>query len=658
MADPLDLSPGVTPFSWAELAIIASGDDVMVQKATIGKSMAAQFAAMRGASGEMYRSQISEAFTTMLKAKISGNSVLCNDPALMADVQAAFKDIINRSFEGPEVAGMTFKEVVLRANSHARNLLQMLNSMEHLPPGEHEPWSDIPQLRLDSSSDSVSMALEKPRPETLVLKGGGCKGIGYIQTFKTLQEEGMLRSVRSCIGSSIGSITATGLACGVSVTGGNARESDLSALGTLLGEVCDLRLRDPRDYTTTYPSLDDEIPSSKGILSGKDTFAIIERTTSESVRSFLLEAGLGEPNAPIPEKWQEVLGAGDEERLRLLAAGPTTDDRTDHMITFADLALLSRLAPGTFRNLTVTAWSKEEQKTLFLDAKTTPNMPVALAARASMAIPMAYAPVRYKIGDRVHTLYDGGLGNNMPIDYALRQHLPNLDDDALNGRRELTAAEKRDLAVARSRVLGLAFDEGGKAFSTIHQPITPKDASIDRVICAWWAHMGNATEAKNADRNRIHDHGSRNVLIVPHDGVSTLSFRKFQNDETRRKAYITAMHNTLKFLDLHENKGYVVSVSAEEYRANIATVTKNFSEAQKQALVQHLREEFLRGNPGHQGPVIADEDLLRFVRGNPEEGAAPFMSKEILGRFLPFPPEKEREARTLLASILQHVLPR
>ena len=657
MADPLDLRPGVTPFSWAELSIIASGNDVMVQKATIGEGMAKKFAAMRDANGEMYRSQISDAFTKMLTTKVNGNSVLCNDRTLIAEVQAAFKDIINRSFEGPEVAKMTFKEVVLRANNNARSLLQKLDNLERIPPGENEPWSDIPQLRLDSSGNSVSMALEKPKPETLVLKGGGCKGIGYIQTFKTLQEESMLTSVRLCAGSSIGSITATGLACGLSVTDGYEKESDLSALGTFLGKVCTPHIWDSgRKYTKPYPALEDEIISIKGLLSGKDAFAAIERATSESVRSFLRKAGLDMPGQPIPEEWQEFLGAGGEERLRLLAAGPATEDRTEHMITFADLALLSQIAPGTFRNLAITAWSKEEQKNLFLDAKTVPNMPVALAARASMALPAVYSPVCYKIGDRVHTLYDGGLGNNMPIDHALRQFLPDLDEDAINGRRELTPTEERDLAVARSRVLGLAFDEKGGAFTTIHQPVISKNAGVLKKFGARWAHMASATKAKTADRDRIHAHGSKNVLIVPHDGVSTSSFRAFQKDDIRRKAYITSMHNTLTFLDLHENKGYVVSVSADEYQADIATVTKNFSETQKQALVRHLREEFTRSNPDHKDPAISDEDLLRFVRANPGAHSVSPMSKEVLGRFLPFPPEKEQEARVLLASILQPLL--
>lgn len=74
-------------------------------------------------------------------------------------------------------------------------------------------------------------------------------------------------------------------------------------------------------------------------------------------------------------------------------------------ITFKELHALNH------KELILTTVNLSKDKTMYCSRHTTPDMPIALAVRASMAAPFLYTPVIYK-GDY---LCDGGLTVNYPI---------------------------------------------------------------------------------------------------------------------------------------------------------------------------------------------------------------------------------------------------
>jgi hypothetical protein len=75
--------------------------------------------------------------------------------------------------------------------------------------------------------------------------------------------------------------------------------------------------------------------------------------------------------------------------LRILAISfeGITERTEEKKITFKDLALLHRIAPNQFKNLTITRWDSENRETLYFDVQNTPNMPIAYAARISISLP-------------------------------------------------------------------------------------------------------------------------------------------------------------------------------------------------------------------------------------------------------------------------------
>jgi NTE family protein len=74
---------------------------------------------------------------------------------------------------------------------------------------------------------------------------------------------------------------------------------------------------------------------------------------------------------------------------------------------------LAQMAALTKREVFITTVCLEEKKTHYLSSKTHPGLPVALALRMSMSIPVFYTPVLY---DGKHYV-DGGLTNNYPLHY-------------------------------------------------------------------------------------------------------------------------------------------------------------------------------------------------------------------------------------------------
>ena len=96
----------------------------------------------------------------------------------------------------------------------------------------------------------------------------------------------------------------------------------------------------------------------------------------------------------------------------------------DRPVTFADLKVPLQIAATTFSDTQPPAGKNDltqvDNRRFLFSQENTPNTPVALAVRASMAIPFAYDPVRMvdpTSGREVH-LYDGGILDNLPTDTA------------------------------------------------------------------------------------------------------------------------------------------------------------------------------------------------------------------------------------------------
>lgn len=224
------------------------------------------------------------------------------------------------------------------------------------PPKFAESLPELSQQVQALLADELTPAGSRCAPEkhidTLVLEGGGVKGIAYGGGACALEAAGVLDSITTFRGTSAGAIAAALLASGMGC------EAMHAAL-----------------WSVRF----DELVDSGGILS-----------SLEQLRSHY---GLHD-GAQIQHYVEQLLA---------LQLGNSSGN-----ITF------SELWHRTNKNLQIAATSLTTSRLKFFDAYRTPDVPVALAVRASSTIPLVFTPA---IIDG-EMFVDGGLLRNMPIEHS------------------------------------------------------------------------------------------------------------------------------------------------------------------------------------------------------------------------------------------------
>ena len=218
---------------------------------------------------------------------------------------------------------------------------------------------------------------------TLIFGGGGVYGFLYLGLLKFCEEQGILHQVKHVIGVSVGSMISLYLALGY-----------------------------------TYPEI------YKSIMYEIDLPKILE-INADNIFNILDQLGINN-------------GAYVEETIKNIIAAKGMSP----YLTFKDLA---QMKCGPQLNI---GYTRSFHNDFFMaNADTTPDMPIWLAIRASISIPIILTPVMdYNDND---ILCDGGIVNNTPIKWYLEdwwQHNPvgHLDCNLREKSRQL--AKYRDVA--------------------------------------------------------------------------------------------------------------------------------------------------------------------------------------------------------------------
>lgn len=204
----------------------------------------------------------------------------------------------------------------------------------------------------------------EPMGVHLSLEGGGGKGKRYAAMFAEMREMGVVPV--SLTGTSAGSIAAA-----FAATGATPKQIEDVAKDPRLGKLYDFDL-DMKDG---------------GLLNGEAAYNLFD------------------------QKLRELTGI------------------TDRPVTFADLKVpLQLVAAKAYDSAVPDGGFKSAQDRVFIfSQETTPDTPVALAMRASMAIPGVFEPVQMvdPITGRQMHLVDGGTLDNMPMGYN-KNDLPQI----------------------------------------------------------------------------------------------------------------------------------------------------------------------------------------------------------------------------------------
>jgi hypothetical protein len=269
-------------------------------------------------------------------------------------------------------------------------------------------------------------------------------------------------------------------------------------------------------------------------------------------------------------------------RLGQLRAQDFSTDRTDQMITFKDLHILHTIDPSTFKELTLTGFERGTNTTKYFDFNSTPDMPIALAGRISMSLPLIFGDVNYDMGDGRGTqrFQDGGAGGNIPAEAVFQGVSPT----GGLGSGQATAETRACTAV-------VAFDEQSKAYTALHDRKKP-----EKPIPSWLTHFeftknvaegvrsvmafnmknaikskvtGGATNANEVDTQKFREAGP-NGLIVFHGNLKTTDFGA--EGSRVEFARLGAQMKMLEQIEHRQGQAYAVEYEADQAAACFDTL--------------------------------------------------------------------------------------
>jgi predicted acylesterase/phospholipase RssA len=345
-----------------------------------------------------------------------------------------------------------------------------MNAMQALSTLKRDyPPDTTPQVFV--SDGKLTVAKQAPKLESLVLQGGGGKGVGYPAMLEEMNKSGMLDSVDLLVGTSIGALNASCLACG-----GLEDEREILNIG-ITKQAFDMP-----GFKKKYP----------GVKFGKDVYptcagemAKIDEMTSKSIGEKLKSRSEDQLTDDLVERLRDL----DDDALARLGLANADDativktvqnlakkvkhqdfgasDRTMQMITFRDLALLHQLDPKNFKELTITGWegTGKDGKSVYFNAEDFGDMPIAIAARVSMGLPI-FSPLYW---NGRGPFYDGGIGSNAPTEAT-----PGLkkfyDDNEPGDAEEILKGDDIPLEIqqAMQKTMLMTFDEDGTASDKLH----------------------------------------------------------------------------------------------------------------------------------------------------------------------------------------------
>ncbi|MGV3658699.1 MAG: patatin-like phospholipase family protein [Prosthecobacter sp.] len=438
----------------------------------------------------------------------------------------------------------------------------------------------------------ICLQRRQPMVETLVLRGGGAKGIANIPAMAELETSGSLKGVKHVVGTSAGALTAMTMACGY----------DSKLLTKLMEEHPMKGLAGKVEgFGKIYPmvklvgvagrfGLRGFLVRHFGGGPGQEALRVADMASAKRVSSFLKENWNTES---FQNKLVELKNKhGDEGealvmRLARLKQEPDFEsDRTGKMVTFKDLKILNELAPETFKELTLTGYDKTNQTTTYFNAEKYPDMPVAVAGRISMSIPVAFQTVKFDPGDNKgeRSWVDGGSGSNMPSEVVMKD-------------RQGKDLEGTDKEMMHAKTMLFTYAEDGKWEKKLHAPQNQQpDNGIKAKIKTFFSGNPHFQQVGVEDSRKIHE-GGLNTFVVYHHDIGTMDLGATKEEMQLAQAQSTLM--SLKHIELRQEQMF--EQSFEDLEASLPYL----SQEEMRAIVD--------GGPPHPGDFPGGVDNVEYA---------------------------------------------
>jgi predicted acylesterase/phospholipase RssA len=367
-----------------------------------------------------------------------------------------------------------------------------------------------------------------PPIDTLIFQGGGVRGVAYAAVPWAIEGVGIETSqLRRVAGTSAGSQAAVLLAVGY-----NASEFYHETMGVDFSSLIETN-----GHTFEWPHfrplgdvsvLRTMWHRSRGLFERFGLFSggRIQDSLNALIARKLCAVHTGRPTASVAAGWPSEC---DDQPVSL------------HDMTFAGLRDFNREHRRPDIQLSMPATDITDGfRTRFLHVHTEPDMPIALAARASSAIPFVFEPVEWPPGvaggERGHLLVDGGIARNLPLDAFDCSHFSTAGD--------LLVSDCDDFSQGGQALRALAFKLGASP-----RPITADHATgplaLKQYATSFMIGM-RQSQSQDCDTQRPREAGLVHVVeLSTLDELRGLSAIDFQlNSSSKSKAVVAAYQRT------------------------------------------------------------------------------------------------------------------
>ncbi|MGV2431877.1 MAG UNVERIFIED_CONTAM: patatin-like phospholipase family protein [Rickettsiaceae bacterium] len=505
----------------------------------------------------------------------------------------------------------------------------------------------------ESKIEDIEEAQKAPI-DFLTFSGGGAKGAIYSGVFDSLADNGVMKQVKSIAGSSAGAITAAFIATGMSpkefhkLSAKTNFENLLHSNGKKLLKNDGLPLlnflrTNIKDTVRKFiEDLDDnngrklaEICTARNIIIRKELDESLE--AQQKIIDQKIKAGEALANAETVEeraKQAELIAISDAQlkffdyklgdleaqrvHIGLILNRQSRDfeslkDRcksNDGKILFRDLAILRSLDPEAFKDLRVTAVEKKSSNLKIFSSDDTPDVEIALAAKASASIPLVFKGTVIESKKYV----DGGYRDNTPTNHFKKE---TTIEDFTNKPR----------SSKKGRTIACAFSSGPednvhKAIYTMEENIYTPNKFMKFIINTLFkklARVGGDFQYTDEEEKNLKNlqQNALNVLPLDTKPVSTLSFNKAQEQAPylHAKGYIDTQrylenHNLATKIDPHlEQKEFVLGLYSEVIKSK-GFWTGKVKKAEIDEKSKELLEFTTKDSKKWDNPALALEEVI------------------------------------------------
>ncbi|SCZ67318.1 Patatin-like phospholipase [Epibacterium ulvae] len=460
----------------------------------------------------------------------------------------------------------------------------------------------IPQF-LAKPDGTLSVILAPRDVETIAISGGGAKGLILPEVINELKSLSQLDGLKMIAGTSAGSLAAIAI----------AYDASAEEMNNIVDAVQGGLLDDP-DTAANYPQAH-FFSKSKSALTAVDSVArfaakhvISAGGGAEQVVKILdsfttqrLQGALDKLTPDEQEAKMEQASVGSKipldeikERINTLMEGSMSGARTGQMVTFKDQSILHHMMPETFKELSLTGFDMDNQEGVIFSRSTTPDMPLAFAARSSIAMLGLMKPIHFdaEVGAGDSTFADGGMGSVQPTEAAMLD-LPHLSDLESKTRMEEAKEIARnptpegsehtiDISMKKASTLNISFARNGTTQALLSGS---PEALIQSRIDPARKFVGFSAEGVTADRQKTYNNP---VLIANEGGIG--------GGETKPSASKLAQAQMLASLDTANQIRQRFSEPVLVDVQNVADIIPHLSEAEKVAILEHGPPEMHTAN--------------------------------------------------------------